>query len=140
MRLKASKNHHIIITEQSMSDLTITFYSTLPEAKGRSKYPKQNKLSYKMPSSKATITIPAYESQTNVKPDLRSAKKELTGEKSSSDNTHSGRQNKVSEVCNVTKRPKRNARPPLRYEPIETVTDDYKTTEYDSDTTEYSSD
>ena len=127
------------MTEQSMSDLTITFYSTSPEEKGRSKYPKQNKLCYKMPSSKAIITIPAYESQTNVKPDLRSAKQELNGEKSTIDNRHSGKQ-KVSEVCNANKRPKRNARRPIRYEPIETVTDDYKINEYDSETTEYSSD
>lgn len=93
-----------------------------------------------MPSSKATITIPAYESQTNINQGLRSVKQELNGDRSTRDNTHSGKQNKVSEVCNATQRPKRNARPPHRYVPKETVTDDYKTTEYDSDTTEYSSD
>ena len=138
------------MVDQSMNvnDLKITFYSTSPPEFSKSKYPKQNKTSYRMPSSamstSTNITVPAH-----VQEEPLASHRSLPREKRKTD------ANKKNDTQKVIKEKKQNTTidttqptrshpirirtAPKRYEPVETVTDDYSADENDSES-EYSSD
>lgn len=125
------------------NDLTITFYSSPPEEQSRSKYPKQNKKSYKMPwsalgSAGGNITIPNDAREADVTHRPLHAKRErqrVEGFKPPSTTTklEAPAPAPVDAVAAASARPRRTRKTPNRYEPTEPVMDDYKDTEYDSD-------
>mgnify|MGYP007078069764 CR=1 FL=1 len=125
------------------NDLTITFYSSPPEEQSHSKYPKQNKKSYKMPwsalgSAGGNITIPndAREADggavTHRPLYAKRERQRLEGFKPPS-TTKPEAPAPVDAVTAASARPRRTRKTPNRYEPTEQVMDDYKDTEYDSD-------
>ena len=131
----------------SANDLKITFYSTSHPEFSKSKYPKQNKTSYRMSSSAmatgANITVPAHvqEEPLATRRSLPREKRKTESKKSEKPNlTKEKKQNTSTDTEQPTRsHPIRNRTAPNRYEPIESVTDDYRADEYDSES-EYSSD
>ena len=141
--------------EQSMSsanDLKITFYSTSPPENSKSKYPKQNKTSYIMPSSAITtganITVPAHVHEEEPLATYRSLPRDKrrseANKKSEKQKITQEKKQKIRDTDTTQNQPTRShpiriRNAPMRYEPVEHVTDDYKAEEHDSDS-DYSSD
>lgn len=131
----------------SMNDLKITFYSTSPPEYSKSKYPKQNKTSYRMPSSAMTtganITVPAHVQEEEPLATHRSLpreKRKTESKKNEKQSTKEKKQNTSTDTTQSTRsHPIRIRTAPSRYEPVETVTDDYRADEHDSES-DYSSD
>ena len=135
------------MVDQNMSanDLKITFYSTSPPEYSKSKYPKQNKTSYRMPSSSMTganITVPAHVQEEEPLASHRSLPREKR--KTESKKNEIQKHNKEKKQNKSTDQPTRSHHirirtAPSRYEPVENVTDDYRPEEHDSES-DYSSD
>ena len=136
-----------------MSDLKITFYSTSPPEYSKSKYPKQNKKSYRMPSTaSANITVPTHVREEDAVVTYRSLPRENreteANEKNESPkNTPEKKQSRsrsrsTSTSTHIPTRSHstRNRNAPSRYEPVEIVIDDYKAEEYDDSASDSSSD
>ena len=131
----------------SAKDLTITFYSTSPPEQSKSKYPKQNKTSYRMPSSAITtganITVPAHiheEETLSTHRSLPREKRKTESMKKIGKKSKEKQQNTITDATEpVRSHPVRIRNAPSRYEPVETVTDDYRAEEHDSES-DYSSD
>lgn len=130
----------------SMNDLKITFYSTSPPEYSKSKYPKQNKTSYRMPSSAMTganITVPAHVQEEEPLATHRSLpreKRKTESKKNEKQKPKEKKQNTSTDTSQPTRsHPIRIRTAPSRYEPVENVTDDYRAEEHDSES-DYSSD
>lgn len=121
----------------SGGEFKITFYSTSPNDESKSKYPMQTKTSYKVPDSGDTEIN--FGKPLSTRPKTRitgfresriqdDCKKEATKRKPTSDpSLHDIPSNVVrSRSGRITKKPQ-------RYEPVETVNDDFDENDYDSD-------
>ena len=124
------------------SDLTITFYSTSPPT-GSGRYAKQSKTQYKMPTKSLNHSSLSVSSAEGQMPSVYAASESplrdsgVFGAQSPSVSAVTLPQN-IQQPC--TTRYGRAIRKPVKYEPVETVLDDYKPHEYDSDSSNYSSD
>lgn len=134
----------------SVNDLKITFYSTSPPEYSKSKYPKQNKTSYRMSSSAMTganITVPAHVQEEeplaphrSLPREKRKTESKTESKKHEKQKPKEKKQNTSTDTSQPTRsHPIRIRTAPSRYEPVENVTDDYKAEEYDSES-DYSSD
>jgi hypothetical protein len=129
----------------NVNDLKITFYSTSPPEYSKSKYPKQNKTSYRMPSTSMTmganITIPAHVQEEEPLGTHRSLPREKRKTESKNNEKKTTKEKKKNTDTSQSTRshPIRIRTAPNRYEPDETVTDDYRADEHDSES-DYSSD
>jgi hypothetical protein len=107
------------------SDLTITIYSSSPPETTRgSKYPKQCKTQYKVSTKQSGFTVKTKDGKLS---ESSIEAKQPTG----------GCDTNMTESCSANtatrSRSGRVIRKPEKYEPVETVTDDFKPHEYDSD-------
>ena len=143
----ASKSNTTLVpgSNTAPGEFKITFYSTSPKDESKSKYPMQTKTSYTVPDSGAGETEINFGKSipTNSRPKTRvlgfrpegvrkESKREskkciAPGGSTSSDTVDTA----PSEI--VRSRSGRITRKPQRYEPVETVTDDFDDEDYDTD-------
>ena len=131
-------------TTGSGGDFKITFYSTSPKDESKSKYPMQTKTSYTLPdsgageteinfgksisaSSRTKTRVLGFRPDGGRKDSKREHKKHIAPESSTSDTVDTAPSETVrSRSGRVTKKTQ-------RYEPVETVTDDFDDEDYDTD-------
>ena len=128
------------------SDFKITFYSTSHD-ENKSKYPKQMKTSYTVPDGGDTeisfgkpldMTSRKQTKEFEIKDNSRKTRKERPEEPNGKDNSRKTRKERPEEPngkdsnMEITSRCGRVSRRPQRYEPVETVTDDFHENEYNS--------
>jgi hypothetical protein len=133
-----------------MSSTTITFYSTTPPEESKSKYPKQSRTSYTIPSGSEGNTSISFNTTTTTGNHPR-APQRITGfvplkKRSSVATAHrvmpsaseASESSEASETSDTAARTRsgRVSRAPHRYEPVENVCDDYAENDYDSDESE----
>jgi len=133
-------------------EFKITFYSTSPKEESKSKYPMQTKTSYTLDqcggdteinfgkplASRPKTRITGFKTDRKKKDEEVEAttetKKRNKKSDSSSNTLHSNTLDSNTDVdSNVRSRSGRICKKPQRYEPIETVTDDFDDDDYDSD-------
>ena len=128
-------------------EFKITFYSTSPKDEGKSKYPMQTKTSYTVPDSGAGETEINFGKSiaTNSRPKtqvlgfrpegVRKESKKESKKRIASGSSTPGSSTPLdtapSEI--VRSRSGRVTKKPQRYEPVETVTDDFDDGDYDTD-------
>ena len=129
-------------TTVSGGEFKITFYSTSPKDESKSKYPMQTKTSYTVPDSGAGETEinfgKSVSASSRPKTRLLGFRPEV-GRKESK--IESKKRNMASETTSldaasseiVRSRSGRISKKPQRYEPMETVMDDFDDDDYDTD-------
>ena len=112
----------------------ITFYSTSPPEESTSKYPKQSRTCFKFSDQEGDteinfskpVPVSARQRQVGFSPKTKVKKPTEPGEESGDTKvTDTDREVQKTRSGRLTK-------PPHRYEPVESVTDDFKDDEYDS--------
>jgi hypothetical protein len=135
-------------TTGSGGDFKITFYSTSPKEDSKSKYPMQTKTSYMVPdsgggeteinfgkplaaSSRPKTRVIGFRSESRKRdtPEIDSKKESKISQKQQALETF----DTTSPSPLETTRSGRVSKKPQRYEPIETVTDDFNDDDYDTD-------
>jgi hypothetical protein len=151
----ASKTNTALVpnaTTASGGEFKITFYSTSPKDESTSKYPIQTKTSYTVPDSGAgeteinfgkSVSASSRSAKTRVigfRPESRKRddyKRESKREskKHSAPRSPPGSSSTSLDVSSeiVRSRSGRITKKPERYEPVETVTDDFDDIDYDTD-------
>lgn len=129
----------------SPGEFKITFYSTSPKDESKSKYPMQTKTSYTVPDSGAGETeinfgkpisansrpktrVLGFRPEGVRKESKRESKKRVSSGSSTPLDTVDTAPSEI-----VRSRSGRITRKPQRYEPVETVTDDFDDEDYDTD-------
>lgn len=139
----ASKNNVATTSAGTGGEFKITFYSTSPKEEGKSKYPMQTKTSYTLDQcgdteinfGKPLAPVRPKTHVTGFKAD-RKQKEEVKSEskkRNASDSQHSDKKSIDYVRDNIISRSGRVCKKPQRYEPVETVTDDFNDDDYDSD-------
>lgn len=134
-------------------EFKITFYSTSPKDESRSKYPIQTKTSYTVPDSRAGETEINFGKPIAASPrpkkrilgfrpegvSKKESKKRITPESSTpldtvdTVDTVDTAPSEIAPSEIVRSRRGRICKKPQRYEPVETVTDDFDDEDYDTD-------
>jgi hypothetical protein len=128
-------------------EFKITFYSTSPKEESKSKYPMQTKTSYTLdqcggdteinfgktlaPRPKTRIT--GFKTDRKKKDEEVEATTDTKKRNKKSDSSSNTSDSNMDVDSNVRSRSGRICKKPQRYEPIETVTDDFDDGDYDSD-------
>lgn len=130
-----------------MASTTITFYSTTPPEESKSKYPKQSKTSYTIPSGgeantsisfNATTSHPRAPQRITGFVPLKKRSSVATAHRVLPSASEASESSEASETPDTVARTRsgRVSRAPHRYEPVENVCDDYAEQDYDSDESE----
>ena len=123
-----------------MSSTTITFYSTTPPEESKSKYPRQSRTSYTIPSGSAGNTSTTISKQPRVPQRITgfTPSKKHTTARVKPLGSEASESSETSETSDAVARTRsgRVSRAPDRYEPVENVCDDYGENDYDSDESE----
>ena len=139
MSSKSSANTNTTSTGVG-GEFKITFYSTSPKEESKSKYPIQTRTSYTLDQCGGGDTEINFGKPLAPRPKTR-----VTGFKTDrkkkdeiETTTESKKRNKLDSSSNpldsnVKSRSGRICKKPKRYEPVETVTDDFDDGDYDSD-------
>lgn len=139
-----TSNTNSINTNTAMAsggEFKITFYSTSPKEESKSKYPMQTKTSYTVPDNgggdteinfgKALATSSRPKPKTRITGFRPEARKQRDDSKRESEKRNGADSSSPSDF--VRSRSGRVCKKTQRYEPVETVTDDFDDNDYDSD-------
>lgn len=114
----------------SGGEFKITFYSTSPNEESKSKYPRQMKTSYVLPDTGDTEIN--FGKPLNLRPKTRVTGFQTESTRSvPSSNANNSTSPNNEEI--IVSRSGRVSKKPKRYEPVETVLDDYDEIDYNTD-------
>ena len=130
----------------SGGEFKITFYSTSPKEESKSKYPMQTRTSYTVPDNGGGDTEINFGKSlganvrpktriTGFRPEGRKQRDDPVTKKRKTSDPHSPLVDTSPDASSdvVKSRSGRVCKKPQRYEPVETVTDDFDDNDYDSD-------